>query len=162
MCRGYYYARPMPIPDYEKLIAGVEQKPVRTLSANHDAVFQTVWAQSPQLDLLFESIRQPVAIYEFTADSFRALRVNRAFNEFFGYGSISRDSMDLASRDLPLEQLSRMIRTFRAASEGRCAADCEYRLPCGGGQSRGVRIDLQYWGTNEKSSILFAEFSAAD
>lgn len=154
--QGYFYARPMPVADYEKLVHGVQQEPVRSRSENHRAIFETVWASSPQMNLLFSSIPQPIAIYEFANDSFRALRVNEAFNRFFGYGSLSsHENADLLSSELPIRQLSRLTAACRRTAAEHVPVDDSFALPNG----RRVHIELQYWGANEKSAILFASFS---
>lgn len=84
--QGYFYARPMPVSDYEALIRGVDQTPSQSLSVNHDELIHTIWNFDPKIDLLFNSIKQPAAIYEFENNAFHTIRVNADFNRFFGYG----------------------------------------------------------------------------
>ena len=158
--QGYYYAKPMPVADYESLVRGVRQSPVESMSVNHEQLVHTIWGSDPKIDLLFNSIRSPAAVYSFENDSFRAVRVNTDFNRFFGYGEEISGSLSADySRNLAPDALEAMKFAFRRTSITREESVCEFELPVGAGKIRRIRMLLQYWGANESSEILFALFS---
>ena len=160
--QGYYYAKPMPVREYEQLVSGKKLEPAHSHSSNHDAIFQTVWVNSPQLDLLFDSIRQPIGIYEVTGNTFCALRVNAAFNLTFGYGSVTQEAADCAGKNMEPEELQTLTAAFMAAAKQQGNAACSYRTSQGAAKERTIHVEMQYWGANEKSAVIFAAFSAAE
>ena len=84
--QGFYYARPMPVKDYEVLLDGTVPVPTRLDSENLERLNKTIWASNPQTELLFNSMQQPSAVCEVENNHFRALLENPRFSEFVGYG----------------------------------------------------------------------------
>lgn len=160
--QGYYYAKPMPIPSYEELTDRINPKPIHSHSDNHEAIFNTIWTSSEEIDLLFNSIQQPAAIYEYESGVFRALRVNTIFNSFFGYGRPSSDYSDLSHLGISQKDLARIKRAFDAASDTKQRVCCVFTLLHTGQLPFSMSVQLQYWGANEKSTILFATFPVVD
>lgn len=157
--QGYYYAKPMPVTEYEKLLHGVIQQPFESLSENHELLVNTIWSPDPQVDFIFNSMRQPACIYEFENGVFRAVKVNTEFNRFFGYGDkLGADADTLYKKELDDESLSSIIEVFNKVSETHEEAVCEYVQSQSGGTRRRICLDLQYWGANESVKILFALF----
>ena len=160
--QGYFYARPMPVSDYEALIRGVDQTPSQSLSVNHDELIHTIWNFDPKIDLLFNSIKQPAAIYEFENNAFHTIRVNADFNRFFGYGKEPGTDPDSDyARRLTGDSLSRVLAAFGRTASIREETVCECSLISADGVRREICMDLQYWGSNENSQVLFALFSDA-
>lgn len=82
--QGFYYAKPMPVSEYEELIeksAGIES--VEDSSARGNLA-GAVWSSDPQIDEILKGISIPVAIYECGTDSIEVVRVNRTFLGEFG------------------------------------------------------------------------------
>lgn len=160
--QGYFYARPMPVPDYESLVRGVRQSPVETLSVNHSKLMETIWSDDARIDFLFNSFQQPAAIYEFENDTFRVIRVNSLYNTCFGYGEFTQDSKDVqAMEQLAPGALATVLGAFRETVRTQQGHSCRYRIQRKAGAPRDIRLDLQYWGANEKTAVLFALFSDA-
>ena len=157
--QGYYYAKPMPISDYEALVSGKKQNPVASLSCNHDRLVQTIWAPDPKIDLLFNSIPQPAAIYELDNANFRALRVNSKFNQFFGYGEEVSGADERYRRRLSPDSREAVLAAFRTAADERREVFCVFPLTKENGTRKNIRLSLQYWGANEGTSVFFALFS---
>ena len=158
--QGFYFAKPMPVDAYEKLVDGVTQRPALSHSENHAAVFHTVWTPGRAMDLLFNSIGRPAAIYEFSGGSFRALRVNALFNACFGYGRTADDNLIMSYQGVSAGQMERVLHAFEAAVQRKGSAECDYSLAAPAG--RRVHLTLRYWGANERSAVLFATFSVQD
>ncbi len=156
--QGYYFARPMPVEDYEKLVYGVRQEPVKLLSENHEIMSRTIWSSSPQLNLLFNSIKMPAAIYEVGDNEFSALRVNKSYNELFSGGQ--QDNLDAAcEKHLPPQSRQELLRTFLRAAETKREASCSCAFILDGDDSRMMHMEVQYWGTNGNMRIVFATMS---
>lgn len=85
--QGYFFARPMPVKDYEALaVHGDEGIKEHNLSADRVTLGRTIWSSDPSLEFLFNHVHQPLAVYEYDHAECYPIRVNVAFNEFFGYG----------------------------------------------------------------------------
>jgi EAL domain-containing protein (putative c-di-GMP-specific phosphodiesterase class I)/DNA-binding response OmpR family regulator len=160
--QGFYYAKPMPVADYEALVRGSAPAPIESLSVNHDALVHTIWSSNTHIDLLFNSIKRPAAIYEFEDGSFSAIRVNSDFNSFFGYGEeISSAKERERHHHLSPESLSAVTEAFRRVSETHGESGCTYAITEDGQRERLVSLSLKYWGANENADIVFALFSDA-
>lgn len=157
--QGYYFARPMPVPDYEKLIFGVHQAPSQKQSENLEQVTWTLWSTDPHKELLFNAIEEPAAIYEVTLEQLRALRVNRSFDRIFS----ARCHMDRLSR-IPVPpsvdgQAGGLIfDTMLKAVETRSEASCRFELTALDQSVRTIRMRLYYLGRNDTVGIVFAQF----
>jgi len=161
--QGYYYAKPMPVADYEALVRGVEQTPAETVSENHEVMARTIWSSGEQINLLFNSIKIPAAIFEVGDDGFNALRVNESYNRLFGYGDTEDDNLDKAyGRHMPPESAALAEDAFRRAAESRSEAECEYDIVLGDGSTRRAHMDIQYWGANGNMKIVFAMLLGTD
>ncbi|MEA4813793.1 MAG: EAL domain-containing protein [Oscillospiraceae bacterium] len=161
--QGYYFAKPMPVPEYEALVSGVRQEPVESLSVNHEELVYTIWSSDPHIDLLFNSIKRPAAVYQFENGFFRAIRVNSDFIKFFGYGEEIVDT-SIHGRHSHLSPAARatVVDAFMRAVETRDESACEYELNDDLGATRRISLSLRYWGANESANILFALFFEAD
>ncbi len=156
--QGYYFAKPMPVSDYEALLASTMQHSVKSKSENHDILFQALWTNSAQMDLFFRNLKRPAAAYEFEGGSFHALRVNTEFSKIFGYGTISADNTEKMRELLLKEDFEQVSAAFQGAAETGEESDCSFSVPSLN-NGRKIQMKLQYWGKNEKSAILFALFS---
>jgi len=157
--QGYYYAKPMPVKDYESLVEGVPLCPAQSLSVNHDQLVHTIWSSDPYVDFMFNSLMHPSAVYEFENDSFHAIRMNSSFTRFFGYGEETGVSVDTKySSNLPDVSRASVLEAFRRSAATHEGSSCEYVYRAENGAEKAIRLELQYWGANENSTILFALF----
>jgi diguanylate cyclase (GGDEF)-like protein len=154
--QGFYYAKPMPVNDYEKLLEG-KHDPALSLSDNHEAMFRSIWADFNSIELLFDSLNVPIAIYERSEDNILVLRVNGAFANRFGYGSTPFESMSNMREMFAAQQAERLLRAFRSISAERPRRDCT--VAPRDDPERSIQLQLRYWGRNEKDTIIFASFS---
>jgi diguanylate cyclase (GGDEF)-like protein len=154
--QGYYFAKPMPEENYEELLRDGGQKPASSLSRNHAATVAALWPDNPIMDLLFNSIRHPAAVYSLENGDFRALRVNESFSEFFGYGACFDYS---AGENIAPETRSVLMAAFDKAMATGENAVCRCVVRGADGKPKNAAASVQYWGSNENSHILFTAFS---
>lgn len=156
--QGYYYAKPMPVPEYEALIQGIAPSPAQALPESIENVAETLWSANPQIELLFKSIRQPVVIFEYDRENFRALRVNGQYNLEFGYGENALEWNAACMGHVAPETLQRLRAAFRDAIQCKGASSCDYPRIEADGTQKWYHLDLQYWAANGNAAILFAMF----
>lgn len=154
-----FRASTMPEDEYEKLIDGIKQVPVKSASDNHREMTDTLWSTNSSVNLLFDSIGEPAAVYEFEMDSYKALRVNSKFIECFGYGqAISGDPSKGFTDKVSKESMQMIIGKFNEVAENESEGHCTYMRKFLNGEEKKVDLYLRYWGRNETSSVIFAMF----
>lgn len=80
--QGYYYAKPMPVEEYEKLVeSGVKFESEDDIIARD----MDTWTNSPEINNAFANAFAPVCLCEVTPDNVEILRVNQAYYDLFGY-----------------------------------------------------------------------------
>ena len=159
--QGFYYARPMPISKYEELVNGVIQIPADTNSDNHDEMVKTIWGSGSLIDLIFNSVKEPLAVYEYENGFFRVIRVNSTFNNFYGYGEDSGDFKNIRPKHFPVESYKTLLSAFQHVADEERETTCEY-VDIVRGEERNVSLNLQYWGRNENTKVIFGSFKILD
>lgn len=161
--QGYFYARPMPVPEYEKLVREKRQTPAQVRSENLDSIRTALWSAEPRNELLFNSLEEPAAVYEYADGQLRVLRLNESFRRLFGPGFRAdlppgpEERERRAAADVPV-----LLDAFRQAAETKGVSGCVCRVTARDGGERPVRAALRYWGTNGAAKIVFAQFFPAE
>ncbi len=135
--QGYYFARPMPVEEYERLMdekapVAFEKKPTIDMDA--------LWASNPQMEMLFSDSMQASCIFELGNGMPRMLRTNRAFNELLGVSGAK-------IYDIGIEGVLPEFRADRMAAIQKCIDfkgfaeyDCRYKTMRG----RTIWINIKY------------------
>lgn len=140
--QGYYFARPMPIEDYESLaftqtVCKEKNEPAAELDATN------LWNSTSQMELLFSNMLQAVAVYEYEGDSFDVIRVNSAYYDLFGYSDLD----DTRNMILPaVDEAGRtvLLQTFRQLSDTKEMAECEFMRKLENGKVIWIHLKLKY------------------
>ncbi|MEG2720013.1 MAG: diguanylate cyclase, partial [Oscillospiraceae bacterium] len=157
--QGYYFAKPEPIDEYEKRMAGTsaaDLKPIERRKEMNKFNADSIWSTDAQMEMLFSNVLQPILIYEFQNDRIEILRVNGAFYEMLGYD-------DLAIKlDNPLSAIEPIYRAvvlnaFNSVIKTEETAECEYIRHLANGKSLWILLKLKYINKiGEKHVILGA------
>lgn len=157
--QGYYFARPMPVEDYEELVRGAHQAATQKRYGNLGEITHVIWSGEPRSELIFNTLEEPAAVYEYTPERLRILRVNASFSSFFGVNfCIDRQSGIMEQPSIADEDVSLILETFRKAADHKAAAYCNYCIENIDRQRRRIRMALHFWGMNGIASIIFAQF----
>lgn len=157
--QGFFFARPMPAQAYESFIRGISQIPALPEADNRTEIIDAIWTVNPQVEMIFQSIRQPVAVYEYVQGKFTPLRVNDPFNEWFGYGENITEFDAGHHRRIQPGAFRQITEAFRQVTATHEAAGVEFLWQgTQGAQERWIRLTLKYLGRNNDSQILFATF----
>lgn len=94
--QGYYYARPMPMEDYEKIIDNCLTSPLENAMSLKDKEDKNdLWQAIPYASMVFDGLLQPVAVYRYDEDDdLELLRANAAFAKIFGYDEMTQHEMN--------------------------------------------------------------------
>ncbi|MCR5400548.1 MAG: GGDEF domain-containing phosphodiesterase [Treponema sp.] len=164
--QGYYFAKPMPPEEYEKLletIPVVQGEEVNSPAENEKPL--DFLDSSIQTTLLFNSFVGGAAIIEWTGATVEALRINDQYFEELGttradYSSIHQNllnRMDWASRSVFLTNLSEASRLGRPAF---CEVKCNPIYP--GQKPFWLRMRIRHLTKTVTSDIFFLAIDNID
>lgn len=138
--QGYYFARPMPVEECEKLIRRNDTFQYKTRNL---LKVEELWSMVPQVERIFDNVMQAVAIYEVDDDRVECIRANNAFSELF-----SERAMEVFSNDALTavyeEFRNNVHHSFMEVVETRDKSDCEYLRYCGNNNDRWIHLRLKY------------------
>jgi len=158
--QGFFFARPMPVSDYEQNVVvndiGIEEHIDTT---NQVAMSEMVWSSDTHIEFLFSHIKQPVAIYEFEHNECYPLRVNEAFNQFFGYGENVVKFDQQQSFSLIDSTNDKIHSLFIRVCETMATDMCNCELEDQSGKTHTIHLVLNYLGEVENQKVVFAVFN---
>ncbi len=159
--QGFYFAKPMPIDEYEQLAfynmalhsSEVSQRALNTGTADADQL----WDASSQMELLFGNMLQAVAIYEYTPQErlIDTIRVNNAYYDLFGYSDLNQVGNGIQNTvDEPCRHT--VVAAFEHVSDSKDAARCEFRCTSAKGAEKWIEMSLKYIREVGKRNVMFA------
>ena len=152
--QGFYFARPMPIDEYEKLVKENKEKTVtKNVDLTGALTMDRLWSSAPEMEILFSNSAQPSAICEFDGTKFTYLRTNNAYKELFGADGVSEGN--------PLDYIfyeykNDVLDAFNNAVKNDEITECQYKRRVQQGNALWVSMKLQYIGKvgGEKSIFV--------
>lgn len=142
--QGFYFAKPMPVEDYEQLAFS---QPFRHKEEAPEQCIETdsLWTSTSQMEILFSNMLQAVAVYEYddAKESFDVIRVNNAYYDLFGYRDINEPQRDILST-VDTEGREVLLRTFRQLSGTKEMAECEFMRKAESGKYIWIHLKLKY------------------
>lgn len=146
--QGFYFARPMPVEEYEQLI---EQERIYQPKDTRDSEemiqkMDEIWSSDMNSATLLQSVALPFAILEYGNGEVDVLRMNDNFRNHFG--------STLFQEQMNLHEKRKLIRTIEEVIESKEKGQCEclFSNPVEGNRWQDIRI--VYIGTIDKTSLL--------
>lgn len=151
--QGYYFAKPMPVEEYEQYLDGTVPATLPS-PPKQTTTLDPLSLRDPQLNLLFNTIPNAVAIYELFDESIEMLRSNEAFLRLMGEKDIvlHRPSV-LAVVEPAFHETVR--NAFRKAVAEQSTAECVYQRCMANGEKRWMQLRLNYVASNEDRKLLY-------
>ncbi|MEG0571007.1 MAG: EAL domain-containing protein [Oscillospiraceae bacterium] len=124
--QGYYYAKPMPIEEYEKMCLRPDEDLPEVLDKKFDNYsYDDLFSLNHDFKELFGTTLQPAAIYEFVNDRIEIIRVNSAY-----YALLGHDEMQIKGQDttnlIDEEYRTDLLNAFRICVRTKGDSECEY------------------------------------
>ncbi|MCR5431601.1 MAG: EAL domain-containing protein [Lachnospiraceae bacterium] len=134
--QGYYFARPMPVSDYEKILTGrVHELPITGVDPYASEGTVDFLNASVQSTLIFNSFVGGAAIVGFERGDVEALRVNEKFFDAIGADRESFNDGDFSIVDgMSPEDKEKLINTFISAAQEGEEKSCEVLYIRDGGE----------------------------
>lgn len=143
--QGFYFARPMPVSDYEKLVS--EKKDELQEKYQKDEIGRDMlWNATSQMGSVFSGMMEPAVIYEYEKEQNRidTLCVNNAYYDMFGYGDINSSGGLVMEKQLSDESRKILLGTFEDIAKSKETAACEFLRTLKSGRSIWVHLKLKY------------------
>lgn len=155
--QGYYFAKPMPLEEYEQ--RAFKNTVFHGGKQNEAADNDRIWASNEQIETLFANMLQPVVIYEYDGgENVEMIRVNNAYYDMFGFdnaASYSSRFLEMAEKQFR----KRIMQAFAAAVAGRDMAECEFVAKLPSGREAWIDLKLKYLSDVGARHIIFGTLS---
>lgn len=154
--QGFYYSKPLPAADYEKLISDQEEQPV---PENGASVNDLLWGKSGGLLAYIDSIDQAATIYEcFPDGSVVMVCSNKAFSQKYGYGSSIYGKLNVKNC-IDSECKEKFTSSVNKAIESKDRAECVLSMHEINGKKHWFKTHLRFVSETGVSSVLIAYFT---
>ncbi|MGN0350082.1 MAG: EAL domain-containing protein [Roseburia sp.] len=140
--QGYYFGKPMPVEEYEKLVfQKAEGKSTKHKEKKYD--MDSLWTATSQMENLFSNMMQAMAIYEFDEETstVEILRVNTAYYELLGYNDVYR-RYDMGV--IQEEYRSDFLKAFHDVVKNQDVTECEVVRYTESGRRIWAHMKLKY------------------
>lgn len=151
--QGYYFARPMPVKEYEKLLYEqpyFEDDATRGTSNDTNAI----WTANMQMEMIFSNMMQAAAIYEYSDGNIEVVRVNDAYFDMFGYHDTDRVHKEIEGSIDHVDR-ERFMDTFAQVVENQSTAECEVKRFLESGREIWIKLRLKYINRVGERHIIF-------
>lgn len=153
--QGYYFAKPMPVNEYEELAFkndGEQGKADERIELNAD----NMWTSTSLMEVLFSDMLQAVAVYEYEDDTenLEVIRVNRAYYDLLGCSDVNHAQQNLLSSTND-EGRDIFLSAFRELADNRQMVECEYTRRLESGEWIWIRLRLKYINKVGKKHVIY-------
>ena len=151
--QGFYFAKPMPVEDYEKLVHTspvFEDDETKQERENIDSL----WNANMQMEIIFSNMLQAAAIYEYKDGNMEVIRVNEAYFDLFGYRDMDHVHKEIEA-SIDANQRGDYIKAFSEVAENRNTAECEFKRKLESGREIWVKLRLKYISKVGDRHIIF-------
>ena len=114
--QGFYFAKPMPVADYEKYIEREDKKRAQRVQNKNINMINELWNTRSTVSVLFDILDIPIAVYEYRNDKMELLRSNMMYES-----CIATDDERLIK-----EEHQKLRRAFEEALE-ECS-ECDLKI----------------------------------
>lgn len=153
--QGYYFAKPMPVEEYEELAFEMEGEH-SAQEVHEDLNADSLWTSTSQMEILFSNMLQAVAVYEYEDDTnnLDVIRVNNAYYELFGYSDIN-DAQKSILTSIDEDGRNILMSAFRDAVQTKSMTDCEFMRRIESGKCIWIQLKLKYINQVGKKHVIF-------
>lgn len=147
--QGYYYAKPMPVNEYEALIDSVIELPSvkKPIKSKKDA--EMIWSSNPQIDELLKGITLPVMILEYSKGNIELVRANKAYVDKF-----EENTVDYFHSEIMREHQDSIRHMLERSKACKSEAECEFEYFSNDGIERWLSMKAQLISSIEKSYMF--------
>lgn len=142
--QGFYYAKPMPVVDYEMYIARERKKEEQTFMNENASMICELWNTRSPVSMLFEALEVPVAVYEYRNDKIELLRSN----------SLYERCINVEDAELQKKEKSELKKIFSRISIGKY----DYHAEVDRENNKRYRISAKILGKRTKTLVIMVTY----
>ncbi|MEG1566640.1 MAG: EAL domain-containing protein [Anaerovoracaceae bacterium] len=157
--QGYYFARPMPIGDYEKLcieISAEMSKLDEKIGGQYR--YDDLFSSNAEMKELFGNALQPAVIYEFVDDKIEMIRVNEAYYALLGHDDMLVNAPNVLEL-IEDEYKGIVLNAFRTCVQNRGISQSEYVRSRTNGNPLWIHTKLSYASIVGNKYIIIGELT---
>ncbi|MEG1682547.1 MAG: EAL domain-containing protein [Oscillospiraceae bacterium] len=157
--QGYYYAKPMPIADYERLCSelGIGTQMLADQKPNQYR-YDDLFSLDPEMKSLFSNTLQAAVIYEFADDKIEPIRVNEAYYALLGHEDMLAGTENILDF-IEEEDRETVRKAFRACATMQMVVECDYQRRRSAGTLVWLHTKLHYISVVGGKHILVGELT---
>ncbi|MEG2518379.1 MAG: EAL domain-containing protein [Oscillospiraceae bacterium] len=157
--QGFYFAKPMPVEEYEKLCISISfDEKILNAKKPGNYRYDELFASEPHSKALFNNALQASVIYEFADDRFEPIRVNEAYFALFGHSDMTEKSTNVIELIAP-EYREPLLNAFRSCAKTHLVTECEYQRNYAVGKPLWIQIRLRYAAMVGDKHIIIGELT---
>lgn len=153
--QGYYFAKPMPVEQYEEM--AFEREGGYVAQDGHTELnADNLWSSTSLMETLFSDMLQAVAIYEYEdgRKNVDVIRVNRAYCDLFGYNDINHAQQSLLN-SLDDKGKNTLWAAFQKVVDTKQLVECEVSRRLESGNWIWIQLKLKYINKVGKKHVIY-------
>ncbi|MEG2144330.1 MAG: EAL domain-containing protein, partial [Oscillospiraceae bacterium] len=155
--QGYFFARPMPIANYEQLCEASYFGRRLFTDQNHDNYhYDDLFLFNQNMKSLFNNALQAAVIYEFADDRIDIIRVNEAYYVLLGHDDMLAKASDVLSM-VEEQYRASLLNAFHTCAGTQGTAECEYKRRRMNGAPIWIHTKLSYASIVGNKHIITGE-----
>lgn len=149
--QGFYYARPMPVEEYERYMEKDYQNEPSAVVNESTEIINQLWDTRSAASMVFDNIQVPVALFEYRSDKIELLRSNCEYDFVFQ----SQDSILSEKHQNVLKQENEIFqKAFKEAVEKTAVSITQYQYEHG----EWYKVLIKYLGKRDETYIMMVTF----
>lgn len=152
--QGFYYAKPMPVESYEKLIENAMETKAKLRETIDTSAIDAVLSVNPHMEELFKVISLPVSVIELVGERMELVRFNAAYKECF-----NQKMGLLHTGKVTKSDERKVIVSFEKARDNEGFSECEVQYLDHEGRYHWYRIRTILLCKTEKSCMVFSIYT---
>ena len=142
--QGFYYAKPMPVVDYEMYIARERRKEDQSSMNENASMISELWNTRSAVSMLFEALDVPVAIYEYRNDKIEMLRSNTLYERY----------INIENRELQRKEKEELRKVFSRIAIG----NYDYHVEVDRENNKRYRISAKVLGKRTNTLVIMVTY----
>lgn len=140
--QGFYFAKPMPVSEYEKLLSEAPVFIEDNMGRREEGADE-LWTSNAQMEMIFSNMLQAAAVYEYKDGNIEVVRVNDAYFDLFGYHDTDFVHKEI-EESIYAEYRQAFADAFSKVTESRNSAECELKRRLESGREIWIKLRLKY------------------
>ncbi|MEG3029263.1 MAG: EAL domain-containing protein [Oscillospiraceae bacterium] len=157
--QGYYFARPMPVAEYEKLCMRFSCDGKFIMEKKSELYrYDDLFSFNSEMKLLFNNALQAAVIYEFSDNHIELIRVNEAYYALLGHDDMLANAPSFLTM-VDDGYRAALLNAFQLCAKSREIVECEYLRHRSSGGSMWIYTKLRYASMVGNKHIIIGELT---